>query len=485
MSIDVGTSFIKAAIVDVGEELNIVDYRNIPVESRSAEPLAHEHDPREVVGSVLKLLKHYSRLRPDAVSLSTYLFGFVAVDREMRPLTNIITWQDERASTVLPHIKPYSQELYRRTGCPPLHIYSLPKIMWLRNYRRDIFSSASLFLDAKSLLVSTLTGEVVTDISTASGTYQLLDIRNLKWDSLALELAGIDEARLPQLAEGDTVTQLRASVESDVGLEGAKLVLGVYDGGSMILGLSGGRSDVAIVNLGTSAMLRTTSTSPIVDSSPLMRFQTYYLLRGTWLSGGAINNGAVAVDYILKLLYGEVSERTYEEVFTEISRRVSSHPKVLSVPLLFPERLPFMLSSRRMSLVGVGPGVDRVDLVRGVVEGVLLLLSLIARAMSECGIRYEEVRVGGKLSQYSFVRYVLSNLLRARVTYLNLPDAVHVGNSILALRALGTPSKTIDKILENLFQAAEVVEPAPEAVKVYEELLKDFMDLINRVYSVE
>ena len=485
LSVDVGTSFIKAALVEVDGELRVLGYTNVPVETRSPEPLAYEHDPHEVVGSVVKLLKHYSSFDPDVVSLSTYLFGFVAVDEELKPLTGVLTWQDERATVALQQLKPYVQELYWRTGCPPLHIYTLPKLLWLKERRRDLFERARAFLDAKSFLLSALAGELVTDFSTASGTYQMLNIHSLRWDDLALEVAGVDESYLPRLAEGDATATLRRRVASETGLEGVQLVLGVYDGGSMVFGLTGGRRDVAVVNLGTSAMIRTTSSSPVVDPSPLMRFQTYYLLRGVWLSGGAINNGAVAVDYVLRLLYGSADGSTYEEVFSEVSKRVATEPQVISVPLIFPERLPFISTSKRMAIAGLGQEVDRVDVVRGVVEGVLMLLALIAEAMGECGIRYGEVRVGGKLSQYYFVRYVLSNLLRARVLYPRVPDAVHVGNSMLALKALGASGREVQQILDSLPYLAEVVEPSPEAIEVYGRLLKQFLDLVNRVYASE
>jgi len=114
-----------------------------------------------------------------------------------------------------------------------------------------------------------------------------------------------------------------------------------------------------------------------------------------------------------------------------------------------------------------------------------MLLALIAEAMGECGIRYGEVRVGGKLSQYYFVRYVLSNLLRARVLYPRVPDAVHVGNSMLALKALGASGRELQQILDSLPYLAEVVEPSPEAIEVYGRLLKQFLDLVNRVYASE
>lgn len=481
LSIDVGTSFIKAALVDTSEELKIIDYSNIPVETKKPEPLAYEHNPRDVVNAVVKLLKHYSKFKPDVVSLSTYLFGFIAVDSDLKPLTGILTWQDERATMILEQLKPYTRELYQRTGCPPLHIYTLAKILWLRQKHPDILGKTKLFLDAKSYLLSVLTGETVTDYSTASGTYQLLNISNLKWDDLALNIAGIDESKLPSLAEGDTITILRGSIASETNLNGTQLVLGVYDGGSMILGLTGGKSDIAVVNLGTSAMFRTTSNQPVVDSSPLMRFQTYYLLRGVWLSGGGLNNGSVVVDYILKLLYGSIDSRIYEEVFSELSKRVNVEPKVISIPILFPERLPYISSFKRMMLAKLSLEVDRIDVVRGVVEGVLMLLALIDRAMRDNGVKYSEVRVGGKLSQHYFVRYVLSNLLKTRVVYPQIPDAVHVGNSLLALKALESPGK-LQQVLDSLLHTAEAVIPNPKAIETYNALFNEFSEIIDKIY---
>ncbi len=43
--------------------------------------------------------------------------------------------------------------------------------------------------DAKAYLVHELAGEFVTDLSSALGTYQLLNVRSLRWDGFLLGLA--------------------------------------------------------------------------------------------------------------------------------------------------------------------------------------------------------------------------------------------------------------------------------------------------------
>ncbi|MEM0001456.1 MAG: FGGY family carbohydrate kinase [Desulfurococcaceae archaeon] len=136
----------------------------------------------------------------DAVITSTYLFATVIVNRKLEPLTNIITWIDERSDKYVNLVKNNAFEIYRRTGCPPLHIYTLPKILWLKHENPSLING-NLILDAKALLSTWFLNYPITDLSTASGTYQMLNISSLKWDSSILEIAGISEDQLPELNE--------------------------------------------------------------------------------------------------------------------------------------------------------------------------------------------------------------------------------------------------------------------------------------------
>ncbi len=486
LAIDVGTTNIKASLAEAKEDsLEMIESMSIRTPAETPERGAYEHSPTILFNTIKGLLERFSKCKIDSVILSSYLFGVMAMDRQLRPVTNIITWLDERPVEILGRIKAYGEELYMRTGCPPTHIYAIPKILWLKERRRDVAEKAYYYLDAKSYFIYSLTGELVTDYSSASGT-QLLNIHELKWDSLALKLTELDEDHLPRLAEGDQVLKIKRIR----GLEGTPLVVGLYDGGSMVYGATLGRERVNVVNLGTSAMFRTVLNKPVLDDPRFMRFQTFYLINKKWVPGGGINNGGVVIEYLVKLLNkGEFSEKVLEEAFNRMPARISeASERGLVVPLLYPERMPLLSYNWKLSILGLEPESDYIDILIIGLEGVLFLLKIIDEALYERShVTLSEAVIGGKLSKYPAVRSLVAGVLDKRVAYYEKMDLSLIGNTFLALKALrALGSRGLEEYFKKIIIANyNIAEPRPELVAMYNERFKIFKEILKKLYYVK
>ncbi|MEM4487065.1 MAG: FGGY family carbohydrate kinase [Zestosphaera sp.] len=476
LSIDLGTTNLKTSVLEISDDIGQIKVLDSAINRLTfhvPEHGAYEHNPQEIMRLITQHVRHLiHNFKVDAIVLTTYLFATVIVDREFRPRSNIITWLDERSLKFVKLVEEHGPELYRRTGCPPTHIYTLPKLLWLKRKLPETLASA-LILDGKSLLTSWMLGYPITDLSTASGTYQMLNIRDLKWDPLALEIVGVDEKSLPQLAEAYYTDVLKESVAVNMGLEpGTPVILGLYDGGSMIFGLSGGSKNVAVMNIGTSAMLRTVINSPVVDFSPLMRFQTYYLLDHLWLSGGAVNNAGVVVEFVAKLVNTDVSE--FPKILSETPPKPWETPLV--IPLLYPERLPF-LRGGGMHVLSMRPDTTPRALIWGTVEGVLMLLKLLDDSLRENGILYDEIRIGGGLAKYKGIRETTSLIFGKRVGYVSGVEASHIGNALLAVMAT-EGSKALNGLVKNLSTALEYVGISEALASEYELKYSKFKHLV-------
>ncbi len=283
--------------------------------------------------------------------------------------------------------------------------------------------------DAKAYLVHELAGEFVTDLSSASGTYQLLNVRSLRWDGFLLGLAQIDEGMLPALEEATYTLRLRSEVSKEVGVsEPPALVLGLYDGGSMVLALTGLERGVAAVNLGTSAMVRVVSTEPILDDPRYMRLQTYYLLHGTWAPGGAVNNAGVVFEWLGRLL-------AIDDVYALLSSlRYERPPRPIFVPLLLGERIPLLRA--RGTLLNLTYDTSPRELVEAAAEGIALMLAVVGEALEDRGLGFDLMVAGGGLARYEYVLQVLANVFGRAVVRARDVDAVHVGNAILGVSAI-------------------------------------------------
>jgi gluconokinase len=490
LSIDIGTTNIKLSLVNISIEdyqMRFIENINVDQMFIKNEVGSGEHIPQYIISTVNKGIKHIvkSHGAPEAVALATYLFGLALMNRSKGFLTNIYTWADERAIEVVGEIKEHGVELYRRTGCPPIYIYALPKILWLRKHRKSIIHEADLYLDLKSIITNHFLHRAVTDMSSASGTYQMFNIYSLRWDDYALGVAGVDEKMLPEVVEADYVEYIPLDITAELNInDKMPLVIGLFDGASMIYGLTGGRSNIAVVNLGTSAMIRTVIEEPVIDNINMMRFQTYYFYREKWLSGGAINNAGIALDTLIDILASGL-EVDKQRLFNELyNYRFNEDRKPLFLPLIYSERIPFLKTDIGGSIIGLKPDVKTIDIVASCIEGIAMLLKVIWEALEDNNISIDDVRIGGKLSGIPFVRAMLANLFNRKTIWTDIVDVSHLGNALLAATSLGYSSTKQIRDFIDYAIAKRFIIPEEKYVERYRERYQIFKKYLYSLYSL-
>jgi len=416
LAIDIGTTHVRAGVVDQGGVVLSYASRDLVLVTDSSGKA--EHDPRELYrllgeASRQAAVNYKDRIR--TVSLSAYQLGLLALDAQDQPLTGVITLLDTRAQSTFACLREHvdSRLLYDTTGCPPLYHYPLAKIDWLRRTQPRTFDHAHLFVSVKDYVILQLLGTAYTEPSTAGAT-QLLDARTLKWAPAALEVAGIDVDRLPEVLPSD-VSLGRITDEGchALGVKiGTTLVPGGYDGGSVALGLGVFGSD-CVVNFGTTAMLRAASARPVVDASPSMSLQTYYLAQATWLPGAAVNNAG----FVLSWLRDNVLGGTLDELCAEADAAGSTGGMVM-LPFLSGERNP-ALSAVPGTVWGMRAHHRRGHLVRAALQGVIYALCLVRETLLRNDIEVRTARVGGGAARSTFW---LSMLATAFDTSLELSE---------------------------------------------------------------
>ncbi len=476
--IDVGTTNVKVGAVSPEGKIRARESARTP--ALRSEQGAFEHDPEALLRVITELTTEVARPHRDSISflgLSGYQFGFLPLDAEGRPLTGMMTLLDDRPKEVMEQIRTTLpvEDLYRRTGCPPLFTYTLSKLVWVREKRPDVFAKAARFSDLKSFLMENLTGEFVTEPSIASAT-QLLNIHDSDWDDDVLEWIGLDRASLPEVVRGDAFHgELTAQAAEALGLPRNTPVLpGLYDGGAMILGMGGYGEEVAVCNLGTTAMIRGCATTPVLDDPSQMRLQTYALMEGRWAVGGAINNAGVTLQWYRDKLESEVS---YEELMSRAEEVPAGADGLFCLPFLTGERDPRIGDVASGSFFGLKEFHTGAHLTRSVLEGVAYALRMVQDAATENGFHYDRMRIGGSGARSALWPKIVAHTLDVPVERTRTPDAALVGESMLGFTADGT--------FDDLTQASgamvamgESFQPSPDLVETYDRGYSFFEELV-------
>jgi glycerol kinase len=128
----------------------------------------------------------------------------VAWDRRTkRPLFHAIVWQDQRTKLTLHGLSPDDRSYIKAlTGLPIDPYFSAPKLAWLLNNVPAVTDAARAghlgLGTSDTFFIDRLTGEYVTDVTTASRT-SLMDLRSCAWDAELCRIFGVPLELLPSI----------------------------------------------------------------------------------------------------------------------------------------------------------------------------------------------------------------------------------------------------------------------------------------------
>jgi len=221
LGVDLGTSFIKGATLDL-DALTIAQVERCPMPEPvpGLPPAFREFDPDEIVVATRALLERLLDHTPDAQGLMmcSQLHGLVFADNRGRAVSNLINWQDQRALLPLPGgAGSYFDEINRRLtpeerrqlGNEPRPGVPLCFLFWLAQHRA---------LPAEPAIAATLPGFVVAQL--CGGTPQVevtnafahgaWNLETGDWHHQVIAKLGLEKVRWPQInRQGSVVGEAR------------------------------------------------------------------------------------------------------------------------------------------------------------------------------------------------------------------------------------------------------------------------------------
>lgn len=479
IGVDLGTTATKAvAFSAAGEEV---------ASAAHGYPLAEPHpghavqDPHLIWDAVLATVREVAEAvgaaRVAGLSFSTAMHSVLGLDAALAPLTAVVTWADTRAAAQAERLRASAGglALHRRTGTPIHPMSPLTKLMWFREQEPELRRRVAHWVGHKDWILHRLTGELVTEHSSASGS-GLMDIHRLAWDDEALALAGLRPGQLPYLVPTrHVVGGLTPDAAAATGLPaGTPVVAGAGDGPLANLGVGAVRPGVAACSIGTSGALRVAVERPAVD--PGGGVFCYALTEDRWVIGGAINNGGVTLDWV-RAQIAEDPEVSASDLLDLAASVPAGSGGLLMLPYLLSERAPHWSSVARGAYVGLTRSHRREHLARAAVEGVCLQLALVLRSMRAAGLEIGEIRATGGVMQHPLWQHTLANAFGRPISLLEGQQGSGFGAALLGMDALGLVESV--EVAAALLPVADVVAPNPREAAVYEALLPVFDELYD------
>lgn len=407
-----------------------------------------------------------------AVSFSGQMMGCLCVDRKGMPLRPAIIWADQRAQEQVKIIEERvsQREYYKIVGHRNTASYGIQKLMWVQRHEPEIYEQTYKMLNAKDYMVLKLTGKFCTDYSDGNSC-GFFDLKKLSWSEELLSCSGIDMDKLPELypsthmAGGVTPEAARAT-----GLaEGTPVIIGAGDGVATNVGAGSIAPGKSFCSIGTSAWITTTSEKPFLDDG--MQIVTWaHMVPGLYAPNGTMQYAGGAYSWLKRTFFEKSSkisgeESTYDVMDQEAQKSSAGANGVIFLPYMLGERSPRWDPYAKGCFLGLKPENTRGDIIRSVLEGVTLNLSIILDIMR----RYtdiEELTILGGGAKGKTWRKIMADIFQADLFIPQLLD--EAGSMGAAVNAgVGTGIYKDYSAIDSFLHIREVQRHDPGAASAY------------------
>lgn len=474
LGLDLGTSSIKGVVIDEAGRVAAEASKSLDVLRPG--PLMSEQRPEEwwrATNDVVAQLRDHAP-SVEGIGLSGQMHGAVLLDSRGDVLRNAILWNDGRSAEEC-EVLESTADVVGITGNRAMPGFTAPKLLWIRSHEAETFAATKTVLLPKDYLRYRMTGELVSDMSDASGTLWL-DVGKRCWSDEMLAACGLGVEHMPRLVEGSHVSAtLHPAVAREWGMSPVPVVGGAGDQAAGAVGMGAVAVGRSFVSLGTSGVFFVPDDR--YRPNPAGGVHAFcHALPDMWHRMSVILSAASALTWVAKLT-GAASERALlDEVESADIRPGSVH----FLPYLSGERTPHNDADALGAFVGLHHDVDRPALARAVLEGVAFAMAdgqrvlLEAASMDELG----EVSVTGGGARSLFWGRMLAAALGRTLLYRE--DAA-VGPALGAARlaALGSGGGSIEEVCAPPPVTAQVtatpaeIDHAQRRLEVFRALYQD------------
>jgi len=491
LGVDIGTGSTKAVALDFeGHPVGSSQY-SYPV--KSPKPGYSEQEPKVILAAFKHCITEITDklgYAPFAISFSSAMHSVIPVDRKGKALMNMMTWADNRSENIAQRLRSSNkgEAIYKTSGTPIHAMSPLCKLIWLKENKNTLFAATHKFISIKEYIWYYLFNEFQVDYSLASAT-GLFDILKLDWNPEACELAGITSQNL-STAVNTTYSRsgLRKSVQKALNLNPkTHFIIGASDGCCANLGSFVTKPGVASLTIGTSGAIRITSSKPVYDYQAMIF--NYLLNQNTFVCGGAVNNGGIALKWLLDSFIEQKikGDDRYEEAFNLMKTVAPGSEGLIFLPYLYGERAPIWDTKTCGIFFNIKPVHTKAHFLRAGLEGICFALNSVLETLEKSTTKVNTLNISGGFTSSPLWMQILSDITGKKLAIVQQEDASAVGAVFLAMDALKIagnsrrkPVRIVADILPNKIHHNTYNRLFP----VFKKLYSDLKNTMNTVHDM-
>lgn len=490
--LDIGTTGCKCTVFDESGRYLGKAYRDYPVRRRVT---GHEIDVSTIMDGVLDAIREMAGRYPDIGGIGITSFGetFVMTDEAGHPLHNAMLYTDPRGGDEVRQLSEALGEMRiaEITGLRPHQMYSIPKLMWMKAHKPDVYAAAKHVFLMEDYVVYHLTGVRQIDYSLATRT-MALDIRSLKWSQTMFDAAGIDVNLMSKpVPTGTPAGTLTPEAAASVGLPEDVIVVSIsHDQVAAAVGAGAFDGDVAVDGAGTVECL-----TPIYDEMPDIQamYNGYfsvvpYVIPGKYVAYAFSYTGGALIDWCVNNLAKDEARIAKEQGVTVNALLEAAYRQehgdepsnLLVLPHFAGAATPYMDTGAKGAILGLTTDTGIAEIYRACMEGVVYEMVLNARALKDSGVHFTRLHATGGGARSAEWMQMKADMLNLPMVALETADAGTVGSAMLTGIAVGV-FRDLDDASSHMVQRIHTYLPRPEMHQKYMAIYERYQKVYDAV----
>jgi len=493
---DTGTGGDKAVLTDL--EGRIVRSAYLDYGLYYPHPEWAEQNPDELWHAVAATTRQViSQAGIDAgeilgVGISAQMFNLLPVDEYGSPVSPMLSWLDMRSIHQADRLLNAETQdfLFHKTGNIPTAKDIIPKILWLKEERPDLWGRTTRLLDCKEYILFKLTGKIGIDWHGAS-VFFLFDPYRKSWSEEVCQRLGIPVEMLPAAYPcTDIIGEITPEAAALTGLAAGTPV--VICAGDVAVAQSGSGANCAgkaHLSVGTATWVGLSSKKLINDpKKPFWALN--HIDPDKWIIAGEMETGGGALMWFRDTFCQEETrqaEQTGISTFSLLGQMVETvepgADKLLFVPWLSGERAPVLDHYARGGFIGLSLGHTKSHMARAVMEGVAFHIRWICEALEKLDLDIGMINaIGGGCTSPIWTQ-IISDIIQRPLSVVEHPlEAGAMGAALTVAVGMGIYSNM--EAVDDLIRVHHIVEPRSLYQNRYTELYSEYRALYEALAPI-
>ncbi|MBD3184192.1 hypothetical protein GF312_18045 [Candidatus Poribacteria bacterium] len=488
LGLDIGTTGCKAIVFSVKGKQLAHAYREYGV----IYPRTgwSEIDPNKVWQSVKEVVNEAaSQVKGDpvkALAVTSMGEAFTPVKKDGTPLSNSMTYVDIRGVEQNHWWEEYfgKERIFQITGQPLHPGYSLPKLMWLRDEKPEVFYKSYKFLLYQDFAYFKMGLEPTIDYSLAGRT-MAFDLNTNGWSEEMFSAVDIDpEVMATPRPSGEVVGVIPDSITEELGLpKGTVAVTGGHDQPVNALGGGVVSEGVAVDGMGSTECVTVGFYKPILNKEMLeFNYPVYpHVKKGMYVSLAFSNTGGNLLRWYrdnFALDKVKEAEETGVDVYDLILKEVPHEPTdVYVLPYFVGSGTPYFDPESKGVISGITLATTRGQFVKSLIEGITYELRLNLETLENAaGVKIDRLRAMGGGARSKMWLQLKADMTGKEVVSLAVSECGCLGAAMLAGVGIGEYD-SVDQAVDALVSEVNVFEPNQEMYEKYSEKFSIYSEI--------